>query len=94
MATTTAGVRHRPEEVARLGDAIYEQSVLRQAGPDDHGRFVAIDVVSGDYEIDRDELVASDRLRARHPEAQIWLRRIGSRYAHRIGARLRLTIQS
>lgn len=88
MATTTAGVRHRPEEVARLGDAIYEQSVLPQAGPDDHGRFVAIDIVSGDYDIDREELVATDRLRARHPEAQIWLRRIGSRYAHRIGAAL------
>jgi hypothetical protein len=91
MAAIPAQVRH-PEEFARLGDEIYERSVLPHAGPDDQGRFVAIDIVSGDYEIDRDELAATDRLRARHPDAQIWLRRIGSRYTHRFGARPKTTL--
>ena len=90
MATTTE-VLYSPEEFARLGDAIYEQAVLPHAGPEDQGKFVAIDIVSGDYDVDRDELVATDRLRARHPDAQIWLRRIGSRYTHRFGARPRPT---
>jgi hypothetical protein len=33
--------------------------------------------------MDRDELAASDRLLARLPSAQIWLKRIGSRHVRR-----------
>ncbi len=86
MSTITAENRHCREEFARLGDAIYERSVVPQASPGDQGKFVAIDIVSGEYDIDRDELAATDRLLARHPDAQIWLRRIGSRYSHRFAA--------
>jgi hypothetical protein len=77
--------RYSKEEFARRGDQIYER-VLRGSGESgNQGRFVAIDIETGDYEIDADELAASDRLLARVPDAQIWLRRIGSRYAHRFG---------
>jgi hypothetical protein len=37
--------------------------------------------------------VASDRLLASHPGAQIWLRQVGSRYARRFGSRLRSMAQ-
>lgn len=37
------------------------------------GKYVAIDIETGDYEMDTDELAASDRLVARLPGAQIWL---------------------
>jgi hypothetical protein len=50
------------------------------------GKFVAIDIETGVYEIDGDELVASDRLLARLPDAQIWLRQVGSRYVRRFGS--------
>ena len=56
----------------------------------DDGKFAVIDIVSEDFEIDADELAATDRLRVRHPAAQVWLRQIGSRYARRFGARLKL----
>jgi hypothetical protein len=46
---------------------------------------VAIDIETGTYEVDANELAASDRLLARVPNAQIWLRRIGFRYTHRFG---------
>jgi hypothetical protein len=74
---------------AARGDAIYEQEVEPQLTAEDMGKFVAIDVESGAYEIGPDELTASDRLLARHPDAQVWLRRAGSRYAHRFGPRAR-----
>jgi len=45
------------------------------------GEFVAIDIETGAYEVDPDELAASDRLLARVPNAQTWLRRVGWRYA-------------
>jgi hypothetical protein len=87
MTAQPAEARYSREEFARRGDEIYERSVLPHVRTGDEGKFVAIDIVSGDHEIGSDELVASDRLRSRHPNAQIWLRQIGSRYAHRFGTR-------
>jgi hypothetical protein len=49
--------------------------------------FVLIDVNSGDFEIDRDELAASQRLRERRPTARIWMRKVGSPHARRFGGR-------
>lgn len=34
--------------------------------------------------MDKDEIAASDRLLARHPVAQVWMRQVGSRYARRL----------
>ena len=81
--------RYSKEEFARRGDAIYENDVrpLLEAG--DKGKFAAIDIESGMSEIDRDELKAGNRLRARIPEAQIWMVRVGHRSVHRIGGRVR-----
>jgi hypothetical protein len=77
--------RYSKEEFARRGDAIYDCELRPILENGNEGKFVAIDIETGAYEIDADELAASDRLLARVPTAQIWLRRIGSRYAHRFG---------
>ena len=81
--------RYSKEEFARRGDEIYERDIHPQLEGAQEGFFVAIDIEAGAYEIDADENTASDRLRGRHPEAQIWLRQIGSRSARRFGARSR-----
>jgi hypothetical protein len=78
--------RYSIEEFARRGDEIYERDIRPHVEAGDEGKFVIIDIDSGAYEIDTDELVASDRLLARHPDAQAWLTRVGSRYARRFGA--------
>ena len=77
--------RYSKEEFARRGDTIYETQLRPALEKENEGKFVAIDIETGAYEVDRDELVASDRLLARVPHAQIWLRRIGSRYARHFG---------
>jgi hypothetical protein len=77
--------RYSKEEFARRGDEIYERAIRPTEEKGNEGRFVAIDIETGAYEINANELGASDRLLARVPNAQIWLRRIGSRYAHRFG---------
>lgn len=76
------------EEIARLGDDIYEKSIKPSVKAEDVGKYAVIDVKTGEYEVDADELAASDRLLVRHPEAEVWLRQIGSRYARRFGQRL------
>jgi hypothetical protein len=37
--------------------------------------------------LDASEIAACDRLEARHPDAQIWIVRIGSRHVRRFGGR-------
>jgi hypothetical protein len=76
---------YSPDEIARLGDLVYDREVAPHAAPEDAASFVAIDVDSGAYEIAPDELSAIDRLRARKPDAQVWLRRVGAPYTHRFG---------
>jgi hypothetical protein len=79
--------RYSKDEFARRGDEIYEREVRPRLEAAQEGQFVAIDIETGAYEIDPDELTACDRLRARIPEAQIWLVRAGSRYLQRFGGR-------
>ena len=73
------------DDFARRGDALYERAVKPNVTVADEGKFVAVDVDSGSYEVDVDELAAVDRLLARRPDAALWLTRVGSRYAHRFG---------
>jgi hypothetical protein len=81
--------RYSKEEFARRGDAVYERDVRPHLKAEDEGKFAAIDIESGMYELDADELRACERLRARLPKAQIWMVRVGSRYVHRFGGRER-----
>ena len=77
--------RYSKEEFARRGDEIYERDIRPRVGAGNAGKFIVIDLDTGAYEIDTDELVASDRLLARHSDAQVWLTQVGSRYARRFG---------
>ena len=71
--------RYSKEEFARRGDEIYERDIKPRLKPDDEGKFVAVDIETGEWEIDGDELAAMDRLDARIPDAQTWLVRVGYR---------------
>jgi hypothetical protein len=54
-------------------------------GPKDTGKFLAIDIETGEYEMAADEMKAGNQLRRRLPEAQIWMVRVGHRSVHRFG---------
>ena len=79
--------RYSKEEFAHRGDELYEHEIRPYLKAEDAGKFVVIDLDTGAYEVDPDELAASDRLLARHPQAQMWLVRVGSRYVRRFGPR-------
>jgi ribosomal protein L16/L10AE len=81
--------RYTKEEFARRGDEIYESQVRSQVEEGNHGRIVAIDIETGAFEVDSNEIEACDRLEARYPDAQIWIVRVGSRHVRRFGGRTR-----
>ena len=85
--------RYDKEEFARRGDTIYEEKLRPILEKENHGKFVAIDIETGAYEVDGNKLTASDRLLTRVPNAQIWLRRIGFHYVHRFGELFSLGVE-
>ena len=87
----TPKLRYSKAEFARRGDEIYDRDISPHVGPADEGKFVVIDIETGEYEVDQDELAACDRLLARRLDAQMWTRRVGSRYARRFGPRYRVS---
>ena len=65
------------EEIARLGDEIYERDIRSNVEATQHGKIVAIDVDSGDYAIADTALAAADALRERRPALNVWAVRVG-----------------
>jgi hypothetical protein len=77
------------DEFARRGDALFKDQVRPRLTAADAGKFAAIDIESGAFEVDGDEFEAGQNLRARIPDAQVWIVRIGSRSVRRFGGRER-----
>ena len=74
-------------DIAPIGRAMY--GVLRTDLESSHwGRMVVIDVNTGDYEIDDDDLTATLRLRERNPGAITWGERVGYPAPYRMSSRI------
>ena len=67
--------RRSLDELARLGSEVYDRQVRPALRSEDNGKFVAIDVETGEYEMDEDDYAAVARLRSRKPAAEMWLMR-------------------
>ena len=79
---------HYPaDEVAARGEAIYEQQIRAKVEAEHKGKFLVIDIETGDYQIDDDDLVATKRALAKRPEAVLYGLRIGYPAAYRLGGR-------
>ncbi len=72
-------------QIGQRGQALYDQTIRAQVEPDHRGKFLILDVNTGDYEIDAEDLTAPKRLLARRPDAVLFGVRIGHRAAYRLG---------
>lgn len=79
------------ETIVARGKAIY-QHLKDEVELRHSGKFLSIDVATKDYEIDADGTLAITRLLDRHPNAVIYLVRIGHRTAYRVGSGVRLAL--
>jgi len=66
-------------------DGSVNADIRPKVEPAHAGEFVIVDVLTGDYEVARDDLTASHRMLARNPGAVMYGIRIGSPAAYRIG---------
>ena len=77
--------RYNTTEYAQRGQTLYDREVRSHVTEQDEGKFVAIDIETGAFEIDTDDFTATERLLTRHPDAQIWLCRVDQEVTYRIG---------
>ena len=71
--------------IADQGEKIYSEVIKPSIDlVEEKGKFVVIDVNSGDYEIDKRDNTATRRLRERRPEAVTYAVRVGRPTAYRM----------
>jgi outer membrane protein assembly factor BamB len=79
--------RYSKEELARRGQELYESDIRQQVETGNEGKIVAIDIETGDFEVDENVVPATNRLFERLPDAQPWIIRVGHRAVYHFGAR-------
>ena len=77
-------INYTPSEVESRGEGIYDRQIRDKVELKHKGRFLVIDIETGEYEIDADDLVATKRLLVKRPNAVIYGIRIGFPTAYRI----------
>lgn len=77
--------RYQPGEIARLGAEIYDRDIRESIEADYHGDFLALDVETGEYEIDPEPRAAIDRAKSKRDQPPLYLTRIGYPAAFRVG---------
>jgi hypothetical protein len=79
--------RYSKEELARRGQELYASGIQQQVKVGNDGKIVAIDIETGDFEVDETVMGATDRLFERQPDAQPWTIRIGYNAVYHFGSR-------
>ena len=77
---------YTPQEVESKGEAIYVRQIRDKLNPKHKGEFLVIDIETGEYDVNADDLVATKRLLTNCPNAVIYGLRIGFPTAYRIGS--------
>jgi hypothetical protein len=76
------------EEIVRRGKELYDREIRPKVEAGNKGKILVIDIETGAYEIDSDQLAAAERALAKHPDAALFAMRIGYPTMGRIGAQL------
>jgi len=74
-------------EIASRGKALYDSQIRQQIGSSENGKYVAIDVITGSYEVGEDHLNTTKRALAKYPNAALFVVRVGYPATGRIGSK-------
>ena len=79
------------DAIALRGQSIYNEQIKPLVEPTHKGKFVAIDIDTGEYEIDPRDATACQRLRHRLPSANLFAVKAGHPAAYRLTARIKIS---
>ena len=75
-------------EIVRRGQALYDNQIRPKVEAGNEGKFLVINVDTGEYEMDADDLAAAKRVKSRFPDAPLFSMRIGHPGAYRLGGQV------
>lgn len=81
--------RYSADETVQRAEDLYQQRLRPQVEAEHRGRYIAIDVETGEYEVGDDYHAAAHTILERKPDAAIGVLRIGYPAVGRIGGRVR-----
>lgn len=74
------------EEVLQRGRLIYDEKVRPELTEDDRGKFVEIDILTGDWVMDKDDYIAGQMAKQRFGlEARRYVHRVGYQTPYTLG---------
>ena len=76
------------DEIAGQGQTIYDRDIRDSLDVSDEGKFLVLDVDSGDYELDSDEIAAVKRARKKHRGAVFYILRVVRSAVYRLGRKI------
>ena len=86
--------RRPDDEIARLGDEIYQRDIRPLVEAEHHGEYLAIDIDSGCWSMGSTLTQARDLLGVQQAQAhEVFLMRVGHRVLHHFGGRPLRTIK-
>ena len=85
--------RYTSDEIVQRGQALYEEKIREKVEANNKGKFLVLDIETGEYEIDTDSLAAYERAAAKHPDPALYILRIGYPSAVRLGGRFAVARQ-
>ena len=77
--------RYTAAQIVQRGQTLYDQQIRPRVEAGNTGKILVIDIETGDYELDIDDMAATHRLQAKHPGAALYATRVGSPTYGRIG---------
>ncbi len=79
--------RYTSSEIVQRGQALYDQQIRDKVDPSAKGKFLVLNIETGEYDIDADELAALRRAKAKNPDAPLYILRVGYATAYRLGGK-------
>lgn len=77
--------QYTTEETVALGEAIYERDIRPKVESEHTGKYLVVDVVTGDYSVSDNELAAFESAERKNPDGWFYVKRVGRKAVHRIG---------
>lgn len=79
-------VQIEEDPIASMGEAIYATKIRDEVEDEHLGKYIVINVKTGEYEIDADDVAAVRRAKARFGPDDLYTMRIGHTAAYRLGS--------
>jgi hypothetical protein len=76
---------YTPEEVVARGEEIYDRDIRPKVEAMNKGKFIVIDIETGEFEIDDRDVQATKRALAKRPDAVLYGVRVGDTTAYTLG---------